>query len=1234
MGHIQAPISIAISPSDYVYVLNDTANNVGSWYAPTSTMSTYLYVLKFIPKGYLNMTSNPPSAVTANSPSGWESVWKKYWQISGTSQSYNLYLVKVYNLSNVSSGFWNQLFGGSYSNSCTGDHCINDFAPTAMTTDYAGDVFAVGDNAGTLSRSDNPAIELAGVLANGTVVANNNVDTPGSSFPGAGWVGSIASDAGGSYVYIPNYTGDILAYSVKGNFSPAGTIPLSYSPTAFTANMATAEYMAHGGQFGNTTIASFYANAIQENSNGPLAGYALVGLGNDTPGNHDPITIAGYQGLIYVLDLWTFNDCVLNPGAYNSLSAVKSENNYYSPCPRTTLGPHNPYYDNLSSSILMLRVFFPNGTEVRINPVTNYSDLVASNTMALGFINAGKGSYFNNADPPYGWPLSANLSYIGNTVNQDGIHIEDGIKTITYCAAGCNFTPANLITPYEPIGPMIPNNTDTFSSPMQTTFDLSIDYNGNAYLLGNVSSGCSESSYVCSSMYTELAAFKAPVYNYSKISFMSNATYVCYLDSQSYSANTPCLTPSNSPGSTYNMSEAANLTNMRGPFIEMPSAFSYAESQGSPSIYQSAVSAFSNLGISSSSQCSGGSSQQSSTSTTSTTTTIPYNSIGENSIPATAPGLAASYTYINTSIGGAFLVPLHYEYTINRQWSNPTCEQIYANNGVPTGGQCATTLSQGAITLDTVNLITNLPFGKSTSSTRNIYAMAGYPVHTSSLNYSIQGGATLLQYLTNGNLYNANLSDRNAILPPLINYNLLTDRLIGSTYILQTVNPENNLTSPLMVNYSRVLNYGTQTYSINSSFGTNEMYQIGLSNSITPATGAAASGLSGTSSSPYGSYPGPSQINLTDFGPGVNAPFTLFSIYRHVSYSDSFAYSLLGSKQALGYDRLVYMITDEFGNLLKAPIDADISNITNTQMSHTISTNSNKPNESTITVSGTVLNCQSSQLTGGKPMPANSSIYIYYDTNLNYYNSTSNQSSSPANYFAWAERCAFSPVSTGCILSNPTYTWTWTDNGGTWSHTDNTTGVNESKYVTFSTQYNNTAKTTCANEPNSLLAASLSYNCNIYGKFGLPATKTITAGQAYCVPIFLNGTGHLTTQLGLVDIAKTDASGNFSKKFNVCGTGTAKITSEYYGAPPPQPMLYSQPDMSNATFTPSQFSSAPLNGNNLNVFEFNYTYSPDSAVQTFPVGIYALSYGSDDALVAFMIAMALVAFAVVSQRRR
>ena len=59
------------------------------------------------------------------------------------------------------------------------------------------------------------------------------------------------------------------------------------------------------------------------------------------------------------------------------------------------------------------------------------------------------------------------------------------------------------------------------------------------------------------------------------------------------------------------------------------------------------------------------------------------------------------------------------------------------------------------------------------------------------------------------------------------------------------------------------------------------------------------------------------------------------------------------------------------------------------------------------------------------PVPVGSSVYLYYDTDMNYFNLSavsdlSGPSTGPsANYFKWAENCAFNPQDSTCILANP-----------------------------------------------------------------------------------------------------------------------------------------------------------------------------------------------------------------------
>jgi len=254
------------------------------------------------------------------------------------------------------------------------------------------------------------------------------------------------------------------------------------------------------------------------------------------------------------------------------------------------------------------------------------------------------------------------------------------------------------------------------------------------------------------------------------------------------------------------------------------------------------------------------------------------------------------------------------------------------------------------------------------------------------------------------------------------------------------------------------------------------------------------------------------------------------------------------------------------------------------------------------------------------PLPPGSNIYIYYDSNINFYNASYSSSSAKA-YAEYQQTCAFSPNSI-CHFANPVNASQTAS-----APYNNPYGYSGSflDYPSFHTQYNNTANTECSPEPKSLLSVA-SYNCNIYGDYGLPKTGTTASGSIeYCLPQFLNGTGSLTSQLGYVGTATTNSTGGFNYKFNVCGTGTARVITSYYGRPTPQPITYYQTPigLSAQYYHCSLFNllaGLPYCAPNTDYqpySEFTYTDAPNETSTSFPIGSYALGFGSIELPIAF-----------------
>jgi hypothetical protein len=339
----------------------------------------------------------------------------------------------------------------------------------------------------------------------------------------------------------------------------------------------------------------------------------------------------------------------------------------------------------------------------------------------------------------------------------------------------------------------------------------------------------------------------------------------------------------------------------------------------------------------------------------------------------------------------------------------------------------------------------------------------------------------------------------------------------------------------------------------------------------------------------------------------------------------------------------VYTFVDGFNNVITMPLDIDLSNIATLTASAATAPDPTNANQVTVTVSG---NLQYQSTTGMQPL-SNSNVFIYYDTNINYYNVIYNPATDPTDYFKYSLLCAFATGTSTCQLANPLSTVTQPGvsafaacEAGCASSDDVTgclegcasvtgtstldSGPSESQTVDYSPDFNAIGQ--CEPPSTSLLAISACYmheydcECNIYGDFNLPSVQASSANpkvNQYCLPIYMNGNGLFTSQLGLVTVAQTDANGNFIAQFTACGSGTESITAEYYGSPPPEPIPVDQPTLESSAnpapytyynpeesaYTLDPTTSAVTNNN-------DYTYSPSVFSLTISIGGNPLSFGS------------------------
>jgi hypothetical protein len=391
-----------------------------------------------------------------------------------------------------------------------------------------------------------------------------------------------------------------------------------------------------------------------------------------------------------------------------------------------------------------------------------------------------------------------------------------------------------------------------------------------------------------------------------------------------------------------------------------------------------------------------------------------------------------------------------------------------------------------------------------------------------------------------------------------------------------------------------------------------------------------------------------SETNQTNY-------LSLFSLFHRFAYLYGLGLDLSNVPQIYGYNRLVYTYVDRFNNTISMPLAVDFANTTLMSINSTTVVNAVNVNQTQINVTGILLYQEPNGIV--VPAPVGSTVYLYYDTNMNYFNTSllnllAQQYSGGgtvhaallAPYNKWAENCAFNPQSTACTLANPLSSTglagllTGVINGDAETTAAEALG-NMANTVTYQPNY--VTANTCPTEPNSLLALS-QYNCNIHGstysgflssqseiqqylqQYGgiLPATGVGALGQQeYCVPEFSNGTGFLTSQLGLIGTVTTNSAGVFNDVVTACGTASGKIIAQYYGSPGPEPIYVLQPNLQNS----NNGVVTLLNyGNAVVTPEYNYDFAPNSTSTPIQIGSYQLNLGNLYAWVPIIIILILL----------
>ncbi|MDE1827850.1 MAG: hypothetical protein KGH65_01680 [Candidatus Micrarchaeota archaeon] len=872
----------------------------------------------------------------------------------------------------------------------------------------------------------------------------------------------------------------------------------------------------------------------------------------------------------------------------------------------------------------------------------------------------------SNIYPPYGWLLSANitatslqdLSYAGFVGSR--FYSLGNPQTVNFCdsssAATCTYNPQNLASKYgyqgtfQPIGPQIralnmspvsglaqPQVPRAISSsvalagkwaPIYTSLGFSIAFNESMSLLftGSQSQQVSDGYYTIfpanPNTYNDLLLTSVSVQNYTKL-FEGNSQFSCFTDSALEA----------SPQSDCKL--LAAVKDMAPPVYNMPDPLAFVEQLGGSqqlTLPESISSSYSSpLSQSQLTNCAQ-SVSQTGVSGSGCPTQSAIGAISSANSQLSGPTPAATQIVplqqsVTLNINGEVLVPYQYSSDVQQSWTNFQ------------GGTCTTTtITTGRNPSTKISKQTGVSLGSpvippAADISTPVYTYGTSPIFTNTIVAPLDGGYTYLQDQLN-NFYQQNLSDIGTTLSPQSIYTIDSNRQFGDAMVNITTNPLHDGTgNQYILNATHQLNYQITTFTQGGSPG----YQVIASAPVAPpqyGSSAAASVLSNnpppaTQAFVDKNYLGANTVfSLTQGGSAVVNLFNFYVSQAYTATHDLFMSNTLlygvsspSQYQALGYNRLIYILRDTFNNTFSAPIDADIAQPSIVGLTVTPAVDQFNANKTVLTISGAL-----TYTVNGNTQPiANNQIYIYYDKNINF----ANFNPTVAADVAGAQLCAFTVNSPGlatspCKPANPL------------SPQPNKQSPNDfanSQQVTFATSYNSMGD--CSPPPAALLTP-LKYDCNInkVNSEGLPnvCQPAFANGPTrYCLPYASDGSGICTSQLGLMSSpVVTAADGSFSLTQTVCGTGNAQVNATFFGFAGPEPTTVSQTPLTLAS-NPSLTCSSP-GANCQTTTVTNYYYAPAHAIQSAPIGLFELSYG-DIGIAVLLVSIISVMLALLSKRR-
>lgn len=550
-------------------------------------------------------------------------------------------------------------------------------------------------------------------------------------------------------------------------------------------------------------------------------------------------------------------------------------------------------------------------------------------------------------------------------------------------------------------------------------------------------------------------------------------------------------------------------------------------------------------------------------------------------------------------------------------------------------------------------------FAPHSSTTSNYYySYAQVDAIPSSMLAQVQSGPTYLVW-NNASFYQPSLYDNGTDLPAAVQFQVATDRIFGTVYQNSTLGYDTNM--QVVQNSLTILNYKLMQHTQPGGYPGYE--DINSIDTGTPPASQPQTLWPG-SISPTDRWP---LINVLTYAAGLNDIFNftipanafnvvnLFGNYQGFQYLDPFSLIYKSSTYTpsrctigpcapqliYGYQRIIEVFNDKFNNTFYAPIDADIANITVVGINATPAVNPTNANLTTIKVNGTV--GFTNVLGNFIPLQCSNCIYIYYDTNLDYADYNPSTSSCTTGVGSSTSCTPNSVLDVLCALGtngNPGEIYTVPPDCALEDPASATSpGPSHPLYKyaetpTYSPQFNSIGQ--CSPPPNSLLLQP-AFNCNIYGNDGKKNIPAICGNGAdgqrqYCSPIFANGTGICTSQMGLANVVSTSSNGYYSAVITACGYGTARIWSQYYGTPPPEPIGVFQVNAISLAYInhgPSRNPYVPYN----TFPEYNYYWTPNATGTSIEIGEFLLSYGDITLIGAVAAAAIITALAILSLRR-